>query len=307
MTEGTLTKRRFTGLSAFPLTPQRDNRPDVAAFAELVAAAAAADVDSIGALGSTGSYAYLDRTDRARLAAAAVDAAGSVPVIVGVGAIGTAAVLRNTEDAAEAGAAGVLLAPVSYQPLRDEEVLGLFEDVALRFPDLPVVLYDNPATTGFNFSTELHVRIAQLPNTASIKLGKLPDGARPASEYLEKLRSLIPQQVSIGISGDGSAARGLIAGCEVWYSVLGGLFPRTCRGIIAGAIGGDARAALARSEELAAIWELFARFGSFRVTAAIAALSGIVDQDPVYAPVRPLSGPDREAVAAALATVGRLR
>ena len=40
---------------------------------------------------------------------------------------------------------------------------------------------------------------------------------------------------------------------------------------------------------------------------AIAALSGVVDQDPVYAPVRPLSGPDRDAVAAALATVGRLR
>ncbi|WP_308470687.1 MULTISPECIES: hypothetical protein [unclassified Rathayibacter] len=45
----------LTGLSAFPLTPLRDDSIDERSFAALVERLARAGVDSIGALGSTGS------------------------------------------------------------------------------------------------------------------------------------------------------------------------------------------------------------------------------------------------------------
>ncbi len=41
------------------------------------------------------------------------------------------------------------------------------------------------------------------------------------------------------ISGDSSAANGLIAGCEVWYSVFGGLFPDVAKKITDAAVAGD--------------------------------------------------------------------
>lgn len=57
----------FSGLSAFPLTPLNETAIDEAAFVRLVERLAVSGVDSICALGSTGSYAYLSRTERARV------------------------------------------------------------------------------------------------------------------------------------------------------------------------------------------------------------------------------------------------
>lgn len=296
----------FGGLSAFPLTPPRDGGIDYESYERVVASAALAGVDSIGALGSTGSYAYFNRQDRAAVARAAVTAAGDVPVIVGVGAFSTAAVLENVEDAANAGAAGVLLAAVSYQPLSDAEVHGLFEDVTSRFPEVPVVLYDNPDTTGFTFSDELRARVAHLPGVVSIKLDSIPEGHDAAAAYVENLRGMIPDGVSIGISGDAAAASGLLAGCDVWYSVLGGTFPSICRQLSNAARNGDDVAAQDVSTLLAPIWALFARHGSFRTTGAIATLSGLLPADAVYAPVRPLTGGARREVESALRTIGPL-
>lgn len=112
----------FTGLSAFPLTPLVDDRVDEVAFAGLVDRLVSAGVDSITALGSTGSYAYLSREERALVTRIAVDHARLVPVIVGIGALRTSHVLEHLEDAQTAGAAGVLLAPMSYQPLTEDDV-----------------------------------------------------------------------------------------------------------------------------------------------------------------------------------------
>ena len=111
----------FTGLSAFPLTPLANDAVDERAFASIVERLARAGVDSITALGSTGSYAYLSLAERARVARLAVQHAGDTPVFVGVGALRTSQVLENVETAAEAGASGILLAPMTYQPLTDTD------------------------------------------------------------------------------------------------------------------------------------------------------------------------------------------
>lgn len=49
--------------------------------------------------------------------------AGSIPMMVGVGAIATNEVLRTVEDAQEAGADALLLPMMSYQPLSAEDLL----------------------------------------------------------------------------------------------------------------------------------------------------------------------------------------
>src|SRR5690606_18819193 len=128
-----------------------------------------ADVDSICVLGSTGNYAYLERSERRRVTELAVASAGEVPLMVGISSLRTAGVLALAEDAQRAGAGAVLLAPMSYQPLTADEVFGLYRDVT-RVLSVPLVVYDNPGTTRFAFSDELHAEIAQLPNVRSIKI-----------------------------------------------------------------------------------------------------------------------------------------
>ncbi|WP_328606941.1 dihydrodipicolinate synthase family protein [Amycolatopsis sp. NBC_00345] len=217
----------FTGLSAFPLTPMTEQRIDEAAFTGLVARLHQANVDSIGALGSTGSYAYLTAAERHRVAELAVQAADGTPVMIGIGALRTAEVLRHAENAQNAGASAVLLPPMSYQPLTDDEVYQLYADVTAEL-SVPLCVYDYPGTTHFSFSDELHSRIAALPNVASIKIPPTLADPAAARERVDRLRRVIPDTVAIGVSGDASAAGGLLAGADLWYSVLGGVWPEPC-------------------------------------------------------------------------------
>lgn len=274
----------FGTLCAFPVTPFAGDEVDETGLAALVRRAVAAGADSVGALGSTGSYAYLTPQERRRLAEVAVAAADGTPVLVSVGAVRTRDVLRLLDDAQEAGVAGVLLAPVSYQRLTDDEVLGLYEDVTARL-SVPLCVYDNPTTTGFVFSDALHARVAQLPGIASVKLPGLPEDA-PAR--VAALRAAVPDTVTLGVSGDAHAARGLLAGCDTWYSVLAGALPATCRALADAAAGGDRDTAEGLDAELAPLWDLFARHGSLRVVAALLEQRGVVARAGLPRPVQDL-------------------
>lgn len=291
----------FTGLSAFPLTPLVDDAIDEQAFITLIHRLRQAGVDSITALGSTGAYVYLTTEERARVAQLAVRYAGETPVFVGVGALRTSQVLANVAAAEQAGAAGLLLAPVSYQPLTDEDVFELFRTVT-ESTSLPVIVYDNPGTTHFNFSLELYARIAQLPGIASIKIPAVSADPQQASAHVERIRAVIPAGVTIGVSGDGAGAHGLNAGCEAWYSVIGGTLPELALDITRAGQAGHSDTALAKSERLAPLWALFAELGgSYRVTAAIAEQLGLVAQPCTPLPLQGLNPSQRQRVAETLA------
>ncbi|WP_406625197.1 dihydrodipicolinate synthase family protein [Acidovorax sp. SDU_ACID1] len=289
----------FSGLSAFPLTPLRDGQVDKPAFARLVERLATAQVDSICTLGSTGNYAYLEREERKRIARLAIQHAGEVPVIIGVGALSTRDALALAEDAQKAGASAVLLAPVSYQKLTADEVFGLFETVD-RALSVPLVVYDNPSTTHFDFSDELHARIARLPHVASIKIPPVPADPAAAKARVDGLRSQLPSHVTIGISGDAAAATGLAAGCQVWYSVIGGLFPETTLAITRAAQAGNTDESARLSARLEPLWALFRQYGSLRVVAAAAELRGDAQHPSLPAPLKALEGHDRDRLSALL-------
>ncbi|GEN23690.1 dihydrodipicolinate synthase family protein [Halomonas cupida] len=290
----------LSGLSAFPLTPMNENGLDEAAFARLIKRLVTAGVDSIGALGSTGNYAYLSREERGRIAGLAVENAGDTPVIVGIGALRTREVQGLAEDAQKAGANGVLLAPVSYQRLSADEVFGLYEAVT-RDLSVPLCVYDNPGTTHFEFTDELHGRIAELPKVKSIKIPGVPAEPEAARARVERLRALIPSHVSIGVSGDAMAATGLNAGCEAWYSVIGGLFPEAALAITRAAQAGDVGQATRLSARLQPLWDLFTQQGgSLRVVAAAAELKGLVETPCLPLPLKALEGDARQQLSALL-------
>ncbi|MGO4250054.1 dihydrodipicolinate synthase family protein [Paenarthrobacter sp. RAF54_2] len=291
----------FNGLSAFPLTPMSDESVDLDAVARLVARAAQSGVDSLGVLGSTGNYAYLSREERRMVLETSVEAAGGVPVLAGVGALRTSDVLTLAGDAHTAGASALLLAPVSYQRLSEAEVFGLFEDVASE-SDLPIVVYDNPGTTGFTFTDELHARIARIPGIASIKIP--PPAAPDIATRLGKLRAALPEQTFVGISGDWIAAEALLAGCDLWYSVIGGILPRQAREIVDHALAGRRDDAMAASAALEPLWSLFRTYGSLRVTAALAEDLGLIPSSALPLPLRGLDPEGRNRVAAAIRQCG---
>ncbi|WP_026820569.1 dihydrodipicolinate synthase family protein [Arthrobacter castelli] len=297
----------FTGMSAFPLTPLANDAIDEEAFIGLIQRLAEADVDSITALGSTGSYAYLSSEERSRVARLAVEHANGTPVLAGIGGLRTSQVLRHAEEAQEAGASGLLLAPMTYQPLTDDDVYELFRTVTQN-SSLPVVVYDNPGTTHFSFTTELYGRIAELPGIASIKIPGVPTDPEQAQARVEEIRRAVPEHVTIGVSGDPTAAAGLAAGCDTWYSVIGGTLPDPAMRITRDALEGRVSEALAESERLAPLWQLFADFGgSIRVVAALAEHLGLAPRDSLPLPIQGLNEHQRARVATVVNELGLQR
>lgn len=287
----------FTGLSSFPLTPMAHDAVDEPSFIRIMARLAASGTDSISALGSTGSYAYLTGAERARVTRLAVEHADDTPVFIGVSALRTSQVLVNIKEAERAGAAAVLVAPMTYQALTPDDVFELYRTVT-EHTELPVIVYDNPGTTHFTFTGELYERIAQLRGIASIKIPGVPADPAKAQEHVQAIRAVVPEHVTIGVSGDAFAAIGLNAGCDAWYSVVGGTLPRLALGIARPAQEGRADAATAESQRLAPLWNLFTEFGgSLRVVAAIAEQLGLAQHKSLPLPIQGLTGSQRARVA----------
>ncbi|MCQ8279719.1 dihydrodipicolinate synthase family protein [Acetobacteraceae bacterium KSS8] len=274
----------FTGLLAYPITPaDRSGRVDAEAMEALADRLAESGVDGIGVLGSTGTYMFLRRDERRRAVRAALRGArGRVPVTVGIGALRTDGTIQAATDAAEDGADGLLLAPVSYTPLFQHEVAAHVRAVSTATA-LPLCLYDNPATTGFRFEPDLLRACGRLPTVVAVKRPAPPEGA---PGWLAEQRALFRADVAIGCSVDWHAGAALLAGADAWHAVLAGVLPAPCIALARAAKAGDAESVGVLNARLEPVWALFRELGSIRVVSAMAKLLGIANADPP-APILP--------------------
>jgi len=129
---------------------------------------------------------YLDRVD------------GRVPVVVGVSDPGTDPLVSFANEAMDAGAAGVMVAPAST--LRTEEqVFGYFSDVLSRLGSTPVVLQDFPFVTGVHISVDTLTRLFK--GYANLVMLKHEDC--PGHNKLTRLRASQGRQVSILVGNGG--------------------------------------------------------------------------------------------------------
>lgn len=288
----------FAGISAFPITPADPRGTvDVDGVAHLVSRLADAKVDSIGLLGSTGTYAYLTRKERRRAIHAAVSAVGGkTPLIVGVGAMRTDEAQDLARDAEEEGADALLMAPVSYTPLTQNEAFEHYSAVA-GTTQLPLCVYNNPSTTHFAFSTELLDRLALVPNIAAVKM-PLPTGRTIEAEVVE-LRARPAGALAIGYSGDAGMAEALLAGADAFYSVFAGFLPGLAIKLATAAKSGNREEAYRIDSELQPLWKLFRELGSLRIAYAAAAELGLCEAAPPR-PLLPVSSYDRGRIAEAL-------
>lgn len=288
----------FRGLSAFPITPaDPQGRVDMEGVQQLVHRLAVAEVDSICVLGSTGTYAYLNRAERRRAVEAAAGClAGRVPLLVGVGALRTDDAQDVARDAESAGADGLLLAPVSYTPLTEEEVFQHFVAVA-GATRLPLCIYNNPSTTNFTFSDGLVQRLSSVPGIVAVKNPAPPPSEAQARH--QALRDMVPGAFAIGYSGDWHSAEAVLAGGDAWYSVVGGLLPVPALRLLRAAQAGDAAEVARWNTRFQGLWEVFKELGSLRVMYAAAEILDICRATPPR-PILPLATDTHARIVVAL-------
>jgi 4-hydroxy-tetrahydrodipicolinate synthase len=290
----------FQGLSAFPITPaDPDGTVDTGALVQILERLDVPGIDSIGLLGSTGNYLYLTREQRKRAIDAATKALrGRKPLIVSAGALRTDDAQRLAKDAEEAGVDGLLLAPVSYNALTQEEVYQHFQAVASSTA-LPICIYNTPGTTHFDFSDELLARIAQLPNVVALKQ---PAPTTEPKERHEELRAKLPSGFHVGYSADWLVAEPLMAGGSTWFSAIAGVLPKPSVALMEAIRKGDHAEVKRVSAALQPTWDLFKEFGDLRVIFAFVNELGLCKAAPPR-PILPLAASQHDRIRSALASL----
>ncbi|MBJ2282968.1 dihydrodipicolinate synthase family protein [Pseudomonas sp. MF6755] len=127
-------------------------------------------VHAIAPLGSTGEGAYLSDTEWDEVSAYSLEkVAKRVPTIVSVSDLTTAKAVRRARYAEAHGADVVMVLPASYWKLSEAEILAHYAAIGDSI-GVPIMLYNNPATSGTDMSVELILRILkQVDNVTMVK------------------------------------------------------------------------------------------------------------------------------------------
>ena len=247
-----MTQEQFHGVWVALVTPwdRTAGRLKGETVPKLVERFAQARVQGLFILGTTGEGTLLSQEERMAFAEAVLAASRrTLPVIVHAGHDRPAAVLELARHAAETGAAAVAIAPPCRYRLSYEELLAHYLSVAKALGDVPLLLYDIPATTGNPLGADLLCELAdEAPNVVGAKVSRGDWGAW--EEYLElgeKLALLVGTDelafplLSLGACGLVSSCANVLpelyvslfkaaqAGEAAWGAVLQRLVIQLCR------------------------------------------------------------------------------
>ena len=126
-------------------------------------------VHGIIVCGTTGEAAALDDHEQTALLCAVMEAVGTrCPVLMGISGSNTRVVAEKIAGFDQYEPAGFLLSPPSYVRPSQQGILLHFQAVAAR-TDLPIVIYNIPARTGVNITTETVIALAADPQFVAIK------------------------------------------------------------------------------------------------------------------------------------------
>lgn len=229
---------RIRGVYVPLLTPMRA-RGDLAldAVAPCVERLVAAGVDGLVALGTTGEFADLTGSERAAVTGSVVEAAGGrVPVLAGVGAVGTAEACEHARAASAAGADGLLALPPLYWKLGDDALVAHFSRVA-GASDVPLVLYDFPSLSGTPLLPPLVERVvAEVPGVAGVKLSG--SELRVAHGILARVKRRRPD-FAVMMGAVDLVLPALVAGADGTIAAVANVAPRLLVDLVAAFEAGD--------------------------------------------------------------------
>lgn len=119
-------------------------------------------VSGILAYGSNGEFYMIEEDEMERGLKIMIDqAAGRVPVYMGIGAISTKKACRLAKMGVANGAYGIsVLQPMFLKP-NEEELFCHFKTIADSVPDKPMLLYNNPGRVNYTLSANLVERLAR--------------------------------------------------------------------------------------------------------------------------------------------------
>ncbi|MEV0769512.1 dihydrodipicolinate synthase family protein [Nocardia salmonicida] len=228
------------GIIAYPVTPFADDETttvDTGKLAELVNRLVLGGAHAIAPSGSTGESAYLTEPEFDAVVETTIDVvAGRVPVIVGASELTTAATISRARRAERAGADAVMILPVSYWKLSEREIIEHYRSIGDAI-ELPIMVYNNPATSGIDMSPRLLVSMFEtIPAVQMVKestgdlarMSAIRDYSGGQLPYYNGSNPLVLDALSHGASGWCTAAHCLAPQLclELYHAVRDGEIDR---------------------------------------------------------------------------------
>nr|MDT0523406.1 dihydrodipicolinate synthase family protein [Streptomyces sp. DSM 41633] len=159
------------GILAYPVTPfTADQQIDTGKLAALVERLVASGAHGIVPLGSTGESAYLTEAEFDAVIDTTIGVVDRrVPVIIGASDLTTANTIRRARYAERSGADAVMVLPISYWKLSEREIAQHYAAIGAAI-GIPIMVYNNPATSGIDMRPELLVQMFKdIDNVAMVK------------------------------------------------------------------------------------------------------------------------------------------
>lgn len=162
--------KNFRGVFSVMITPTRpDGSVNLAGLRTFTDWQIREGIQGLIPLGSTGEFLSLSEDDRINVSRTVIEtAAGRVPVLIGTGAEDTREAVRLSQQAQSLGADGVMVIPPFYSTPTEDEIVAHYAAIAGAI-DIPVMVYNNPATSNVDLLPETVARIARIKGCDYIK------------------------------------------------------------------------------------------------------------------------------------------
>ena len=171
--------------------------------------------------GSTGEFVSLTKEEKYQMVEVVMkEINGRIPVIVGTAAETTKETVENTKQAEANGADCALIINSYYCKPKEEEIYFHYKEVS-KVVNMPIMLYNNPFTSGVDMSTELMLRIGRdCEKVTHIK---------ESSGDIRKARDLARQghgEFEVFCGSEELVMESYFVGATGWISVAGNIVPQ---------------------------------------------------------------------------------
>lgn len=291
----------FKGVISYPITPFNGNEQvDIPLFKTLVERLVVAGSHGIAPLGSTGVLPYLTDAEKESITEATIEqVAERVPVLVGVSNLTTERTIYHAQFAEKAGAAAVMIIPMSYWKLTDDEIFTHYDKVASKI-NIPIMAYNNPATGGVDMSTTLLKRLLEIPNVTMIK------ESTGDVQRMHTLKKELGEDVAFYNGSNPLALAAFAAGATGWCTAASNLIPELNLSLYEMIKLNDMKAAQKMFLDQLDLLKFIVAKGLPRAIKSGLEILGVQGGE-LRSPLRPLSTADQQQLARILENVAALQ
>ena len=194
-----------------------------------------------GALGEYGSMSLEERKSLAEFALKQVK--GRVPVIIGTTSHRPQHVIELTNHAYENKAEGVMILPPPGTSLQDHEIFDFYKNICDN-SSCPILMYNNPSSSGMDINFELLEKIAKLPNIVAIK------ESSGDIKRITQIRANLSESINVFCGWEDMSFEALSSGAKGCISMGGNFLPEILNNIY------DA----ITSKDYSTAWKLYQRY-----------------------------------------------